>query len=1296
MNVEQVGQQPFANNVTRNSSPLKFLLSSPIEQSGKIKDSQNSWTADFLTDLRSNRPARPSGARPFPVRHAHTTPIPTLEPPARPASTLSRPSYSILQADQVAGALQERSSRSMSHSRAKSALSIREQAGRALVQQPLVEIDPDMTIASPIPDSEIDSKKVPDTILSGTYMERGQRWMEKQEARSLRVALEDMDLREEKRLHTAAQEEATDLVWKHRNAGVPYRNPEGPRDYKQHLKKGSHARSQSIGRYGVLGTVSCTSGTANRSASDGSTSTKSGGDSSEQSRLSSGSSLGHKKVDGAEVEEVDSRSATEWDSLDKKSYINLTFPMPPAKIYHRRSSSGSRTRTAGLDGRPSLFRNPEDQIYEEPEEIVPHILIDDKNIAEIKPLKPKNRNPSISAKEQTNTISKSASVPILEDKMFSRYEIHKNPPSRSRDPSYLRNPAPPTSQESTDVIHADTGDNKMLTKDGVEIRSNEIRAATSMRLKDRSSKLPSPTVISDRPGRPIVSFDRDYKPREVELRHEPSFSQRPSSRNGMIQLGSNTAFKPQLPASVNSAPIIPTINVLESADTEIYNRPDVPAINFSDVPSISISEFELPATVSTNVVSSTRPLPRPTSGSRTAHGHRPAPHHSSTAPVTASKSHWTPVIQRATAQCAACALPISGRIVSAASKRFHPACFNCFQCGELLECIAFYPEPDESRVARLARIYARLNDMLVPDCDGHHTEEDDGDDGLRFYCHLDFHEKFSPRCRSCKTPIEGEVVIACGGEWHVGHFFCAECGDPFDASTPFVEKDGFAWCVDCHSRRFSGKCAGCRKPITDMVVKALGKEWHERCFSCKECGGEFKDGKFFTRDGSEKPVCVRIVKPFILADIGEGIKEVQIIQWFVEPGARVEQFDKLCEVQSDKAATEITSRFDGVIKKLHYEAEDMAQVGKPLCDIDIQGDISPEDEALITPTGEQAGEPSDAQQPQKAVQQDLDKPVEHKIGDPLPKRADSGAHASLATPAVRGLLKELAIKIEDIQGTGKDGRVLKDDVQKFATARDSPSQAVKTSSATPTRSTDSSPQKETVIQLTPIQSQMFKTMTRSLSIPHFLFADEINLTVLESLRARLNALSSTGQRLSYLPFIIKAVSIALQDFPLLNSRVEYDSDVKNFPPRLVVREKHNIGVAMDTPQGLLVPNIKDVATLSILEIADQLKHLQNLAQTSKLTANDLTGGTITVSNIGSIGGTYVAPIIVQSEVAILGVGRAMVVPAFNKEGGIERRTVGNFSWSADHRVVDGATMARMGGRVREMIEEPGFMLTTLR
>jgi len=295
---------------------------------------------------------------------------------------------------------------------------------------------------------------------------------------------------------------------------------------------------------------------------------------------------------------------------------------------------------------------------------------------------------------------------------------------------------------------------------------------------------------------------------------------------------------------------------------------------------------------------------------------------------------------------------------------------------------------------------------------------------------------------------------------------------------------------------------------------------------------------------------------------------------------------------------------------------------------------------------------------------------------------------------VRGLLKELNVKIEDVLGTGKDGRVTKDDVHQYATNRHSSPRA-KEPFPSHTPSVPSS-QKETIINLTPIQSAMFKTMTRSLSIPHFLYADEVDLTTLDRLRARVKTHSDTSPKLSYLPFIIKAVSIALEDYPLLNARVEQNPNNGNSSPRLILRENHNIGIAMDTPQGLLVPNIKDVAHLSIREIAAQLRHLQNLAQASKLTASDLTGGTITVSNIGSIGGTYVSPIIVQSEVAILGIGKARTVPAFDERGTVVRKTVGNFSWSADHRVVDGATMARMGERVRELVEEPGLLVAELR
>lgn len=301
---------------------------------------------------------------------------------------------------------------------------------------------------------------------------------------------------------------------------------------------------------------------------------------------------------------------------------------------------------------------------------------------------------------------------------------------------------------------------------------------------------------------------------------------------------------------------------------------------------------------------------------------------------------------------------------------------------------------------------------------------------------------------------------------------------------------------------------------------------------------------------------------------------------------------------------------------------------------------------------------------------------------------------TLATPAVRGLLKELDVNIADVTGTGKEGRVTKDDVQKFVAAQKIATTQPILRRHTREFSQADEAQVEQPITLTPVQSQMFKTMTRSLSIPHFLYADEVDVTALSTLRQRLNNQPSSAQRISYLPFIIKAVSLALEDFPLLNARV--DTETGENAPKLVMRKKHNIGVAMDTPQGLLVPNIKGVSAKSILDIASEVSRLQALATDGKLSVNDLTGGTLTVSNVGSIGGTYVAPVLVQSEVAILGIGKVRTIPSFDDHDRVVKKDVMNCSWSADHRVVDGATMARMAERVRAFVEEPALMMTRLR
>lgn len=244
-----------------------------------------------------------------------------------------------------------------------------------------------------------------------------------------------------------------------------------------------------------------------------------------------------------------------------------------------------------------------------------------------------------------------------------------------------------------------------------------------------------------------------------------------------------------------------------------------------------------------------RPLPTPQPGaSRNRHQAWP-------------RGHWSldprPVGTRATARCHECGDSITGRFVSLAgsSERFHPECFRCYACGTSLEALEISPEPENHRAARLDRIARRRRGEVLPEEPGQ-TMAEDGDERLRFYCHLDWHELFAPRCKHCKTPIMGEHVVALGAHWHFGHFFCAECGEPFEKGSTHIEKDGYAWCVSCQTKRTerrAPKCRKCRKAVIGQYIRALGGEWHDECFRCATCAGGFDDGQIFPQEGRGAP-----------------------------------------------------------------------------------------------------------------------------------------------------------------------------------------------------------------------------------------------------------------------------------------------------------------------------------------------------------------------------------------------------------------------------------------------------------
>ncbi|XP_014106418.1 PREDICTED: lipoamide acyltransferase component of branched-chain alpha-keto acid dehydrogenase complex, mitochondrial isoform X2 [Pseudopodoces humilis] len=407
--------------------------------------------------------------------------------------------------------------------------------------------------------------------------------------------------------------------------------------------------------------------------------------------------------------------------------------------------------------------------------------------------------------------------------------------------------------------------------------------------------------------------------------------------------------------------------------------------------------------------------------------------------------------------------------------------------------------------------------------------------------------------------------------------------------------------------------------------------------------------------------CGQIVQ-FKLSDIGEGITEVTVKEWYIKEGDSVSQFDSICEVQSDKASVTITSRYDGVIRKLHYSIDDIAFVGKPLVDIEIDASkgVSPEEDVVETP------------------------PMSHEEHT----HQEIKGHKTLATPAVRRLAMENNIKLSEVVGTGKDNRILKEDILNYlakqtgAILPPSPKAEivppVRKAEAVPAAPKDKTRKipvpvsrpiafsgKDKTEPVTGFQKAMVKTMSAALKIPHFGYSDEIDLTQLVQLREELKPLAEIrGVKLSFMPFFIKA--------------------------------SHNIGVAMDTEQGLIVPNVKNVQVCSVFDIAVELNRLQSLGSAGQLGTSDLTGGTFTLSNIGTIGGTYAKPVILPPEVAIGALGKIQVLPRFNGKGEVFKAQIMNVSWSADHRIIDGATMARFSNLWKSYLENPASMLLDLK
>ncbi|KAL9237699.1 hypothetical protein vseg_012219 [Gypsophila vaccaria] len=406
-----------------------------------------------------------------------------------------------------------------------------------------------------------------------------------------------------------------------------------------------------------------------------------------------------------------------------------------------------------------------------------------------------------------------------------------------------------------------------------------------------------------------------------------------------------------------------------------------------------------------------------------------------------------------------------------------------------------------------------------------------------------------------------------------------------------------------------------------------------------------------------------------LAQTGEGIAECELMKWFVQEGDLVEEFQPLCEVQSDKATIEITSRYRGKICQILHTPGDIVKVGETLLKIAVD-ELSP---SILS---------------DDAFENESNEPTDHVELGLLVK--DNKIDGVLCTPAIRNLAKELGVNVSDIKGSGKDGRLLKEDVVKHAGGKDAHRMSTFFDHSNQSVFENLS-YEDKVVPLRGFQRAMVKSMTMAASIPHFHYVEEFNCGALVDLKSSFKSQNSDPSiKHTFLPFLVKSLSMALSKYPFVNSSFNEDMH------EIVVKGPHNIGIAMATPNGLVVPNVKKVQSLTILEITKEISRLQQLAVENKLSQGDISGGTITLSNIGAIGGKIGSPLINLPEVAIIAIGRIQKVPHIRDDGTVYPAPVMNVNIGADHRVLDGATIAKFSNEWKSLVEKPELLLLHMR
>ena len=426
---------------------------------------------------------------------------------------------------------------------------------------------------------------------------------------------------------------------------------------------------------------------------------------------------------------------------------------------------------------------------------------------------------------------------------------------------------------------------------------------------------------------------------------------------------------------------------------------------------------------------------------------------------------------------------------------------------------------------------------------------------------------------------------------------------------------------------------------------------------------------------------------FELPEVGEGVVEAEIVKWLISEGDTVNADQPICEIMTDKATIEISSPKSGLITKLHGEEGEIVQVHTPFVELDLSSTPS-------AVTG-----PSEKETPKKAAPQEVPVPQSpQKQQASAPSFAPSPPKSSarppsktssktLASPAVRHYANQQSVDINSVSGTGHAGRVTRDDIDRYA----SPSFQAPPKAPPALQAPAPAAGEDEIIRIIGLRRKIAEKMVQSVqTAPHFTYVDEIDATALVELRQQLKPFGEAkGIKITYLPFIMKALVEVFRDFPTINAVMNEEK------MELIVRGSVNIGIATDTPNGLYVPVVHNVESKSILELAAELSDLTQRTREGKVSLSELSGGTFTITSVGNIGGRFATPIINHPEVAILGVNqihdRPMVI-----NGEIVPRKMMYLSPSFDHRIIDGAVAARFVSALKKILETPSAMMLSMR